>query len=527
MDQGNESYERDYAALKEKLRRYPGITLVSVDKEVPEQYVIEYKLFGYGYDPSGQIQMLRRHEVQISLPFGYPHFPPTVKPLTRICHPDVAEHAIRIAGYWQENPSLADLVIHIGDMIRGAVYSTEAPFNDEAAKWYAANGHKLPLAELEYVDPDAEARVADTRSPFPFKLVAGAVLALLVLAGGGLAVRDKMVIGGSAEQLARIHEEVKRRNFTEAESIGNGLAASLEWGLFFSGERQNLLAEVQTVLNSETMRQGLLGKVQYNGEFLPIPVADTLEKTRQMTEVAVARLAGGELDSAVSMFDSAIKLAESSGQVEAADGVRRVSAEKRLAYYVERANRAYGDEEWQQAMELYGQAVRLLEGERRFLSQDALATRDKVIKLEALAQASVSREKAALAERQKDYGAAASHYRDILQVIGQNEFGADPVLARVGSDAEAEYQRLAELDQVARGSQYLIDNFKEIFMAHYPGLYEPGLQSPRVRYLGRSDGRLVFLMSCIELVKRQTNEFRLSYQLDPVTGGWSIYQDGK
>ena len=178
-------------------------------------------------------------------------------------------------------------------------------------------------------------------------------------------------------------------------------------------------------------------------------------------------------------------------------------------------------------MELYGRAVRIFTEERRFLSPGTLDTREKVMKLEALAHASVSREKAVMAERQKDYSGAAANYRDIVRMIARNEFGTDPVLAKVGSDAEVEWRRLEELDQVARGSNYLIENFKEIFMSHYPGLYEPGLQSPRVRYLGRSEGRLVFLMSCIELVNRQTNEFRLSYQFDPTTGGWSIYRDGK
>lgn len=527
MEQGNDIYEQDYSALKEKLTCYPGITILSVDKEPPEQYVIEYKLFGYGYDSDDQIQMRRRHEVQINLPFGYPHFPPTIKPLTKICHPDVAEHAIRIADYWQGNQSLADLVIHVGDMIRGAAYSVEDAFNDEAAAWYSENSEKLPLAELEYADPNALPEKTKEGSGFPVKLVAGLAIGLMVVVGGGLVVRDKMVVGGGEEQLAEIQNLIAEQNFQQADEIGSSFAGSLKSVIFLNGERESLLAQVQELLESEVMQQGLRGNIEYQGKFLPIPTVEALAKVEQTIELAVARFDAGNFESAVSAFNSAIELAESQGQVEVADNVRRLSAEKRLAYYVDKANTAYSDKEWQQAVELYSNAVLLFEADKRFLSEESHATRGKLVKLQALAQASVFREGAVMAERKKDYAGAATFYDDILRVISRNEFGTDPVLVKVAGDAKAERERLEELDQVTKGSQYLVENFKEIFMSHYPGLYEPGLQSPRIKYLGRNGGNLVFLMSCIELVKRQTNEFRLSYQYNPTTERWSLYREQK
>ena len=53
--------------------------------------------------------------------------------------------AIRIADQWQKNPSLPDLILHIGEMICGSAYNVEDPFNQEAADWYRNHTDQLPL----------------------------------------------------------------------------------------------------------------------------------------------------------------------------------------------------------------------------------------------------------------------------------------------------------------------------------------------------------------------------------------------
>jgi len=527
MEQGNEVFGKDYADLQEKLSFYPGISLISVDKDPPEQYVIEYRLFGYGYDQEGQVQMLRRHRIEINLPFGYPHFPPTVKPLTRICHPDVAEHTIRIADFWQTTPSLADLVIHIGDMIRGAVYSTEGAFNEEALEWYVEHQHKLPLAELDYRDPNAKLEETQAKSPFPLRLIAGGGLVALLLAGTGLVVRDKMILSASDETEPQMKDCIESRKFQEAENTGRTAVDALQKVILFQSASNARLAEIITLLESDRLQEGLAGRIQYKGRFLPIEVVDTLAETDRLREAAEAKLAQGDTEAASTLFSSAIKVAEKSGLNEAAETLRRVSAEKRLTYYVDKANADYSDGQWSKAAELYGLAVTILENEQTSLSNESLDTREKLEKLKTLAQANIFKEEAVDMEKTEKYVVAADKYRDIVLLIQQSGYNSDPVMAKVGSDAEAERQRVADLALVVEGTGYLLDNFKKIFMEHYPGLFEPGLQSPRVRYLGRTDGNLLFIISCIELVKRHTSEFRLNYQFDPGTRKWSIYREGQ
>jgi len=149
-----EQYTSDYEQLKTTLELYPSIVITQVEGNPPDTYEIEYHLKGYVRNPDGSITTAGLHKIRITLPFGYPHFAPTVKPLTHIFHPDIDPAAIRIADLWQKNPNLSDLVLSIGEMICGNNYTIEDPFNQEAADWYEQHRHELPLDVLQIADID-------------------------------------------------------------------------------------------------------------------------------------------------------------------------------------------------------------------------------------------------------------------------------------------------------------------------------------------------------------------------------------
>nr|WP_321466252.1 hypothetical protein [uncultured Desulfobulbus sp.] len=152
MAMGSQQLADDYAQLKDFLELYPNIVILKADGQPPDNYEVEYSLRGYSRDDDNTITIASSHRVRISLPFGYPHFAPIAKPLTPIFHPDFDPAAIRIADQWQKNPSLPELILHIGEMICGSAYTLEDPFNQEAADWYASHGDQLPLDTLSLAD---------------------------------------------------------------------------------------------------------------------------------------------------------------------------------------------------------------------------------------------------------------------------------------------------------------------------------------------------------------------------------------
>jgi len=149
MASGAEQFAADFKQVKKTLSQYPDITIIRTEGEPPDHYEIEYHLKGYKKNTDGAITPDDHHSVLIKLPFGYPHFPPTVKPLTPIFHPDIDPDAIRIADYWQDNKSLPDLILHIGKMICGTFYCPNDPFNPEAFDWYEKRRDWLPFDSLE------------------------------------------------------------------------------------------------------------------------------------------------------------------------------------------------------------------------------------------------------------------------------------------------------------------------------------------------------------------------------------------
>lgn len=167
MAMGSQQIAEDYEQLKDLLELYPNISIVKTEGQPPDNYEIEYRLRGYIKEEDATIAIGQNHRVRISLPFGYPHFAPIAKPLTPIFHPDIDPAAIRLADRWQQNPSLPDLVLHIGEMICGNVYNLQDPFNQEAADWYTRQQKQLPLdsisvADIEETDMARDSLVDDT-----------------------------------------------------------------------------------------------------------------------------------------------------------------------------------------------------------------------------------------------------------------------------------------------------------------------------------------------------------------------------
>jgi ubiquitin-protein ligase len=143
----------------------PRITVVPVDGNPPEKYEVTYNLDGLQKTDAGAVEKANSHTIAISIPFGYPHFPPSCKPKSPIFHPDFDPAAICIGDFWEKNRSITDLISHIGEMIAGTHYSTANAFNEEAAQWYAENFSSADSAQDKVIDTDDSDDFSRSLSP--------------------------------------------------------------------------------------------------------------------------------------------------------------------------------------------------------------------------------------------------------------------------------------------------------------------------------------------------------------------------
>ncbi len=161
MAMSSQQLAEDFRQLNDLLELYPNISIIKTIGEPPDNYEIAYNLRGYVKNDANSIAIGENHRISFSLPFGYPHFAPTVKPLTPVFHPDFDPAAIRIAGQWQQNPSLAELILHVGEMISGNIFNLKDPFNQEASDWYQTHQNQLPLDSLNIANIEESATKVD------------------------------------------------------------------------------------------------------------------------------------------------------------------------------------------------------------------------------------------------------------------------------------------------------------------------------------------------------------------------------
>lgn len=156
-----------YQQLKEHFLAHPVISVTPIKGDPPEQYEIIYTLPGFCKTGEGKIVELAEHNVELTIPFGFPHFPPSCKPKCDIFHPDFDPVAICLGDFWHQDRSLSDLIIHIGQMINGELYSTSNAFNEEAAAWYLNNSVKFPLARISWQTANGTPSPADDGHLYP------------------------------------------------------------------------------------------------------------------------------------------------------------------------------------------------------------------------------------------------------------------------------------------------------------------------------------------------------------------------
>ncbi len=171
----SEQLEAIFQEIKVRFSQHQQIQVTPIAGTPPEQYRITYHLQGLCKEDEGKVRECTDHIVIIALPFGFPHFPPSCKPENPVFHPDFDQAAICIGDFWENNQSLSELIIHIGRMICGEIYSTNNAFNEKAAIWYQENQNRLPLDTIHQLSaPHAlptEGQTAPATAPLTMDIV--------------------------------------------------------------------------------------------------------------------------------------------------------------------------------------------------------------------------------------------------------------------------------------------------------------------------------------------------------------------
>lgn len=144
-----------YKQLNESFISHPIISITPVQGDPPDQYDISYQIAGTSKASSGDVVESFGHSITLTIPFGFPLFPPSCKPKSELFHPDFDPAAICLGDQWDNEQSLPQLIIFIGKMINGEIYSTSNVFNQEARDWYIDHEDKYPLSDIPWTGSKA------------------------------------------------------------------------------------------------------------------------------------------------------------------------------------------------------------------------------------------------------------------------------------------------------------------------------------------------------------------------------------
>ena len=309
--------ETIFDEITERFRTNPYISIKLGDGDPPKSFEVTYAIKGLHQNKNKEIHEATHHSIAITLPFGFPHFPPHCKPISPTFHPDFDQAAICIGDFWNKNSTLSDLILYIGNMISGRVYSTENAFNKEAVIWYRKHKDHLPFDVIDFSTehPSLETPVfeEDTFTPLePQKIVpieasevkpktapqkkeltffnekpvkrfsalhlviAGSLVILMILLCLVLYLNNSHY--QQAQTLYSTCQALLQKNsFAGANQKCNEALSAVGGIKFLGGDQSITLAKsIQTTLNSQKLRQGLSGMVLRNGKYVTKSDEDAL-----------------------------------------------------------------------------------------------------------------------------------------------------------------------------------------------------------------------------------------------------------
>lgn len=517
----------DHEEVVKIIRNYDKINLINTSGEPVDEYDIEYKLKGYTNALDGSIRISSSHRIKIKLPFGYPHFHPTVKPLSPIFHPDIDDFAIRIAHRWEKDKSLPNLVLFIGHMICGKEYSTENPFNLAAAKYYEENKPRLPLDSIE--QPRKATETDDEKDPISLSFLGPVIKVLLfifITAGIGAGVlyfSEKKTLEKASGFYRKAQRNASDQEYSIAEMNAQKALDNLGSFYLLQAQKNSLVSEIESFIQSTSFQEGLRGKIKYGDSYLEIETVHKLELLQEFTNQALELAAAGKEQGALEKYEEAIDYAEKNNLQNSLSQVKENLADLKLKVLVAASEQAHQTKNWEFAISQHKKVLEYIDKESQFL-KTGKQQYTKTSHLLLLGQIAFYTQLASVAEENNDLQDALKNHNMIISLIGKAESDSNPTLKNTLIDSMRKAALLSEKFNLQQRREWLLENYKEVFVIHYPTIIPETLSNPQAIFVKYDEKNPIFDLSCLDKSQGSVVRLRLFVQYNPDTGGWSAYK---
>lgn len=139
----------DYEIVRRAFAEHPCIRIVKTEGTPPEKYTFVLQVQGLTPEGEDAFVPCAMHQAEVFLPLDYPRRPPFCRMTTPVFHPNIDPQKICIGDHWSAGQSLAQMIVHIAQMICYQSYNLKSPLNAKAAAWAEQNLASLPLQQID------------------------------------------------------------------------------------------------------------------------------------------------------------------------------------------------------------------------------------------------------------------------------------------------------------------------------------------------------------------------------------------
>lgn len=193
---------------------------------------------------------------------------------------------------------------------------------------------------------------------------------------------------------------------------------------------------------------------------------------------------------------------------------------------VAKGKEAFAASRWDEAINQYEKAIILLEENSKVLSQiNTDDSREKLSRI--MLHASIIRDKQDAAKylKSREYGPALKKLQAIAETIKGNPAGRLPEFQATLKEVASQIKDAQKQLLISDKTKYLLDNYQQLFLKHYPAAAHSVLSSPTVEYVKMINGKLMFRMQCTEQSGGRPLRLQMDYLYSPSTGQWEFYSE--
>jgi hypothetical protein len=270
------------------------------------------------------------------------------------------------------------------------------------------------------------------------------------------------------------------------------------------------------------MVEGLRGNIRYGDEFISIERARQLDFLKELTADAKKYEQLEELPAAVDAYTKALEYAEKNTLSAEGEELRRDLAKIQLKLLVSASEKAHAEKNLEGAIEHHTTLLNFLKNNEKYL-KESNKQKAKTGYLLLIDQIALYSREALDAENKNDYESSLKYHNMLIDLIGKAPAPESSTLKDTLLDSMQKVAYLTEKNNIERKREWLLENYREIFLINNPTILTSALRNPQAVFIKYDEENLVFDLSCLEKGSGSIVKLRIFYQYNPTTQEWSVY----